>query len=36
MSLWLDWRAQWFVFTAIGCLLLIPALRWLPAPDTSG
>ncbi len=35
MSHWLDWREQWFVFTAIGCLLLIPALRWLPAPDTS-
>ena len=36
MSHWLDWRQQWFAFTAIGCLLLIPALRWLPAPDTSG
>lgn len=36
MSHWLDWREQWFAFTAIGCLLLIPALSWLPAPDTSG
>ena len=36
MSHWLDWRQQWFAFSAIGCLLLIPALRWLPAPDTSG
>lgn len=36
MSQWLDWRQQWFALTAIGCLLLIPALRWLPAPDTSG
>lgn len=36
MTQWLDWRQQWFAFTAIGCLLLIPALRWLPAPDTSG
>jgi predicted MFS family arabinose efflux permease len=35
MSQWLDWREQWFAFTAIGCLLLIPALRWLPAPDRS-
>ena len=35
MSHWLDWREQWFAFGAIGCLLLIPALRWLPAPDTS-
>ncbi len=31
----LDWRQQWFAFAAIGCLLLIPALRWLPAPDSS-
>lgn len=36
MSQWLDWREQWFAFTAIGCLLLVPALRWLPAPDRSG
>lgn len=35
MSQWLDWRAQWFAFTAIACLLLVPALRWLPPPDTS-
>lgn len=32
----LDWRQQWFVFTVIALLLLIPALGWLPAPDTSG
>ncbi len=31
-----DWREQWFAFTALGCLLLVPALRWLPPPDTSG
>ncbi|WP_153133134.1 YbfB/YjiJ family MFS transporter [Dechloromonas hortensis] len=36
MSHWLDWQQQWFAFTVFGCLLLIPALRWLPAPDTSG
>lgn len=35
MSQWLDWRAQWFVFSAIACVLLVPALRWLPAPDRS-
>jgi len=35
MSPWLDWRAQWFAFTAIACVLLVPALSWLPAPDTS-
>ena len=36
MSQWLDWQQQWYAFTAIGCLLAIPALRWLPPPDTSG
>lgn len=30
-----DWREQWFAFTAIACLLIVPALAWLPAPDTS-
>ncbi len=35
-SPWLDWQQQWFAFTAIACLLLLPALRWLPAPDQSG
>lgn len=38
MTQWLalDWREQWLAFTAIGGLLLYPALAWLPAPDTSG
>ncbi len=36
MQQWLDWRQQWFALTALGCLLAVPALRWLPAPDTSG
>ncbi len=31
----LDWREQWFAFTAIGCVLIVPALAWLPAPDNS-
>lgn len=35
MSQWLDWQQQWWAFTLIASLLLIPALRWLPAPDTS-
>ena len=35
-SQWLDWREQWYAFSALGCLLLVPALAWLPAPDTSG
>lgn len=34
MNHWqLDWRAQWYVFTALGAVLLVPALGWLPAPD---
>ncbi len=36
MNHWLDWREQWFAFSALGILLLVPALRWLPAPDRSG
>jgi predicted MFS family arabinose efflux permease len=36
LSHWLDWREQWFAFAALGCLLLIPALAWLPAPDQTG
>lgn len=27
-----DWREQWYAFTAIGLLLLVPALRWFPRP----
>ena len=32
----LDWRQQWFAFSMLACLLIVPALRWLPAPDQSG
>jgi predicted MFS family arabinose efflux permease len=32
----LDWREQWWAFTAIGCVLLYPALAWLPHPDRTG
>ncbi|MDD2886014.1 MAG: YbfB/YjiJ family MFS transporter [Dechloromonas sp.] len=35
LSQWLNWREQWFALSAFGVLLAIPALRWLPAPDTS-
>ncbi len=35
MGGWLDWREQWFAFSVLACLLIIPALAWLPAPDTS-
>jgi len=31
----LGWRGQWHAFTAMGCVLLIPALAWLPPPDRS-
>lgn len=27
-----DWREQWYAFTAVGLLLLVPALRWFPRP----
>lgn len=30
-----DWHEQWYAFAAIGCVLLLPALGWLPAPDRS-
>lgn len=34
MNQWgLDWREQWYAFTAIGFVLLVPALRWMPAPE---
>jgi len=36
MHPWLDWRQQWWAFTAIGCVLLYPALAWLPPPDQTG
>ena len=26
----LDWREQWYALTALGALLLIPAIAWLP------
>lgn len=28
-----DWRAQWFIFSACGALVAIPAWRWLPRPE---
>ena len=35
MNQWLSWDQQWIALTALGCLLLIPALHWLPPPDRS-
>jgi predicted MFS family arabinose efflux permease len=32
----MDWREQWFALTTLGCLLVIPALLWLPPPDRTG
>ncbi len=32
LSLWLDWRAQWFALAALGALVAVPAWRWLPRP----
>lgn len=31
-----DWQQQWWAFSAIAAVLMVPALRWLPPPDTSG
>tara|TARA_R110001599_G_scaffold42551_15_gene128193 strand:- start:7225 stop:8502 length:1278 start_codon:yes stop_codon:yes gene_type:complete len=36
LNQWLDWRGEWLAFSALAALLAIPALRWLPPPDTSG
>jgi predicted MFS family arabinose efflux permease len=35
LSPFFDWHEQWFIFTGIGCILLIPALAWLPTPDST-
>ncbi len=32
MQSYLTWSEQWFAFTLMGGLLLIPAWRWLPRP----
>lgn len=29
-----DWSQQWLLLTVVGALLLIPAWRWLPSPET--
>ncbi|MGB1110331.1 MAG: YbfB/YjiJ family MFS transporter [Gammaproteobacteria bacterium] len=31
----LDWHAQWYLLSALGVLLAIPAWAWLPPPDSS-
>ncbi|MGH1462641.1 MAG: YbfB/YjiJ family MFS transporter [Neptuniibacter sp.] len=30
-----NWSEQWWVLTLFACLLAIPALKWLPKPDSS-
>lgn len=32
----LDWQQLWYLFSGLGFILLIPAWRWLPAPDITG
>ena len=32
----LSWSNQWLVLSAIGFILLIPAIGWLPPPDGTG
>lgn len=27
-----NWRAQWYAFTVLGAVLMLPALAWLPRP----
>src|SRR5262245_26436483 len=29
----LDWRSQWYAVAAVGCLLLVPELAWMPGPE---
>lgn len=36
MSQTLDWQEQWLILSLIACFLLVPAMHWLPAPDSSG
>jgi MFS family permease len=31
----LDWRELWYLFSILGCIILIPAWSWLPPPDTT-
>lgn len=31
----LSWQEQWFALTAIGLVLMVPALAWLPKPNTN-
>lgn len=35
MNPYFDWDEQWLLLTFLGSLILIPAWRWLPPPNTS-
>jgi len=35
MSSALDWRQQWFALTLVGAVILVPALAWMPRPESS-
>jgi len=35
MNHYIDWSQQWYFLSIMGTLILIPAWRWLPKPDTS-
>lgn len=35
-SPWLDWRGQWYAFTVVGAVLLVPSLLWVPRPEPGG
>lgn len=35
MKPFFDWNEQWLLLTLLGSLILIPAWRWLPPPNTS-
>lgn len=30
-----NWQELWYLFSVLGCMLLIPAWIWLPPPETS-
>lgn len=35
MNRYFDWSQQWLLLSVMGILLLLPAWKWLPAPDNS-
>lgn len=35
LNRYFSWDQQWYILSALGVLILIPAWAWLPPPDTS-